>query len=186
MQPEHLNMNPTSNPVSLRAINGLNARFWAKQARLTARRIADPVCFDTAKRDMDSEAIRVTIRERKSLDQALADAEETVKAARKIVVAAGRERWKSVCRSGGLARKTDALQMLIQQLVRETSGMSRRDLLYRLKREEGHGIITAIDGKEIKFLTSNGKSKSAPVSGLKDRLHRAKKGNRFALATSRE
>jgi hypothetical protein len=175
MRSEHHKMNPSSNPMSLRAINALNARFWAKQTRLTERRIADPMSYDAAKRDIDSEAIRVTIRERKSLDQALADAEETVKAVRKIIVAAERERRKSICRSGGLARKTDALQILIQQLVRETPGMGRRDLWYQLKREQGRDIITAIDEKEIKFLTSNGKSKSAPVSGLKDRLHSAKR-----------
>jgi hypothetical protein len=97
--------------------------------------------YDAAKRDIDSEAFRMTIRERKSLDQALADAEETVKAVRKIVVAAERERRKSICCSGGLARKTDALQILIQQLVRETPGMSRRDLWYQLKREQGRGTI---------------------------------------------
>jgi hypothetical protein len=190
MQSERRKMNPSNNPMTLGAFNVWNERFWAKQARLTERRIGDPMSYEAAKRDMDSEAIRVAIRERKSLDQALADAEETVKAvrkaARKIVITAERELRRSICRSGGLARKTDALQLLIQRCVRETPETNQRGLLHQLKREQGGGTITAIDEKEIQFRTSKGKLKSAPVSGLKDRLHRAKKGNRFALATSRE
>jgi hypothetical protein len=168
-------MNPGNDPLTLRTINAWNEQFWSKQALLTEQRIADPMLYDVATRDMDSEAIRVTIRERKSLDQALADAEETVKTVSIIVVAAETERRRIICRSGGLARKADTLQILIQQLVRETPGMSRRELWFQLKREQGRGTIMAIDGKEIEFLTSNGKSKSATVSGLKDRLHRAKR-----------
>jgi hypothetical protein len=186
MQAEHPTMKPDNNPISLRAINRLNVQFWARQARLTEDRIADPLFYDAAKRDMDSEAIRVNFRERKSLDQALAEAEETVKAVRKTVVAAERERRKSVCRSGGLARKADRLQLLIEQLVREAPEMTQRGLLHQLKREQGRGIITAMDEKEIQFRTSKNKLKSAPISGLKDRLHRAKSKNRFALATLRE
>jgi hypothetical protein len=183
-------MNPSYNPMTLGAINAWNEKFWAKQARLTERRIGDPISYDAAKRDMNSEAIRVAIRERKSLDQALADAEETVKevgkAVRKRVITAERERRKRVCRSGGLARKTDALQLLIQRCVGETPETNQRGLLHQLKREQGGGTITAIDEKEIQFRTSKGKLKSAPISGLKDRLHRAKNENRFALATLRE
>jgi hypothetical protein len=67
-------MNPSNNLMTLGAINAWNEKFWAKQARLTERRIGDPMSYDAAKRDMDSEAVRVTIRERKSLDQALATA----------------------------------------------------------------------------------------------------------------
>ena len=135
---------------------------------------------------MDSEAIRVAFRERKSLDEALADAEVTIRAVRKVVVAAERQRAKSICRSGGLARKSDALQILIEQLVQDTAEISQRDLLHQLKREQGQGTITTIDGKEIQFRTFKGKLKSAPISGLKDRLHRAKNKNRFALTSLRE
>jgi hypothetical protein len=179
MQPKLYKMNASDNPMSLKAINARNEQFWAKQARLTENRIADPMSYAAAKRDMDSEAIRVAIRERKSLEQALSDAHETVQETAKLVwrtvVHAERERRRGISRSGGLAPKTDALQRLIQQLVRETPGMSRLDLWYRLKDQKGRGTIMAIDRKEIKFLTSAGELKSAPVSGLKDRLHRAKR-----------
>jgi len=179
-------MKPENNPQSLIEINRLNAQFWARQTRLTARRIADPMSFDIAKRDMDSEAIRVTLRERKSLDQALADAEKIVSAVRKTVVATERDRGKSVCRSGGLARKSDRLQLLIEQLVREAPEMTQRELLHQLKRKISLGTIVAIEEHWVQFRVSKNKLKSAPISGLKDRLHRAKRKNRFALATLRE
>jgi hypothetical protein len=160
-------------------MNAWNKRFWAKQARLTRQRITDPICYAAAKRDMDSEAIRVAIRERKSLEQALSDAQETVREAEKLVrrnvINAERERRRNISRSGGLAPKPDPLQILIQQLVREMPTINRRGLWFRLKDELGRGIIVAIDRKEIRFLTPRCGLKTAPVSGLKDRLHRAKR-----------
>jgi hypothetical protein len=164
-------MNASISLITLGAINARNELFWAKQSRLTKQRIANRLCYDAAKRDMNSEAIRVAFRERKSLDQALSDADITVKRVRRSVARAERERRRSISRIGGLSPKTDALQILIQRLVREMPGMSRRDLWHRLKDELGNGTISVIDGKEIKFLTASVKIRSC--TGLKDRLHRA-------------
>jgi len=124
--------------------------------------------------DMHSEAVRVSIRERKSLDQALADAEQERNILWQNPVPAEKARMRSLSRMGGSAPKTDGLQVLIQTCVRKERGISQRLLWHQLKKHLGLGIIRAIDNHKIEFLDHNGKLKTAPVSGLKDRLSRAK------------
>src|SRR5580765_1093027 len=63
--------------LMLRKINRLNKRFWSKQSKLTSQRISDPMLYALATRDMHSEAIRVAFIEQQSLDQAVADAEQS-------------------------------------------------------------------------------------------------------------
>jgi len=124
---------------------------------------------------MRSEAIRVAFRNQKSLDQALADAEQSAIIVQRNPEDAERVRRRSMSRKGGSVPKTDALQMLIQVCVREAPEINRRKLWHRLRQELGRGTITAIDAQRIEFRTSNGKFKISPVSGLKDRLSRAKR-----------
>jgi hypothetical protein len=165
---------PGNGPASLRNINEQNNAFWSDQSELTVQRISDPALYALAAYDMCSEAIRVRFREQKSLDRALEDAEEARKILQPIFAQAEEARRQSLSQKGGRALKTDALQVLIQNCAREAPDISQRELWHQLKKHLGLGVIRAIDDQTIEFLAHNGKLKTAPVSGLKDRLSRAK------------
>ena len=154
-------------------LNERNARIWAEQKILLEQRISDPVLYDLAKRDMDFEAARgVPIKQQKTIEQALADAAH----ARSTVRA-------ELSRKGGMAPKSDALQELILEIVRTDPNISEKELLAMLEGEAGAGVVTSIDepfeslGGDtpcIHFVEDDGRSKTASVPGLKDRLSRAK------------
>lgn len=78
-------------------------------------------------------------------------------------------------RKGGRAKKTDALSQLIQSIVERNPRITVAQLAEQLKAQQGLGIIADIDGTTITFDRANGSLKEASVSGLKDRLSRAKK-----------
>jgi hypothetical protein len=136
--------------------------------------MADRVLFDTATRRMDSEADRsVSIRARKSLEQTLADVEND----RRIF-------HNEFSRKGGRARKSDALQRVIEEIVRENPIITQNELLHTLGRKEGDGVVISIDSesavldgdrRNIRFHDHEGRLKTASVGGLKDRLSRAKR-----------
>ena len=86
-------------------------------------------------------------------------------------------------RRGGTSRKTDALQELIVTIVREKPGITEAELLEKLKSMSHGAIIDDIDeasepegeNEPRIYFHRDGRSKSAPISGLKDRLSRARK-----------
>lgn len=167
-------ISPGSASAALHKINRRNKQFWSKQSKLTVQRISDPTLYALAARDMLSEAIRVGFREQKSLDQALADAEQSQNILLESLPHA-EEPWRRIAsRKGGRALKTDALQVLIETCVRERPDITQRQLWHRLNKHLGLGVIRAIDSQKIEFSARNGEPKTAPVSGLKDRLSRAK------------
>ena len=163
----------TMTTATAATLNERNARFWAEQKILLEQRISDPGLYDLAKRDMDFEAARgVPVKQLKTLEQALADA------------AYGKAMFHSqLSIKGGRAPKSDSLQELIQNCAHENPKISQRELWHRLKKEIGKGIIVSIDAespcedgsvRKIHFMSSDGKVKTALVSGLKNRLSRAK------------
>jgi hypothetical protein len=165
----HLSMTTTT-PMTL---NERHARFWADQKILLEQRISDPGLYHLAKRDMDFEASRgVPLKQQKTLEQALADAAQS----RAIF-----HLWLSL--KGGRAPKSDSLQELIQRFVHEEPKINRQRLWHRLRAEIGKGIVVSIDAespsgegsvRRIHFISRDGKVKTARVSGLKNRLSRAK------------
>jgi hypothetical protein len=126
-------------------------------------------------KDLSSESERmVAFGSRKSYEQGLADADYS----RGVF-------WEDFSRRGGKVAKTDALQSWIMEAVRAERGISTHELLLKIKKlaNLGHSIFARV-GRESGFSESdsdhiyfdnNGKPKTAPVSGLKDRLSRAKK-----------
>jgi hypothetical protein len=85
-------------------------------------------------------------------------------------------------RKGGLASKTDSLQKIIMKFVLENPNMTQRKLLSSLKKQEflelsfdNKSNVLAGDGVMIRWSSEDGRKDCAPVSGLKDRLSRAKK-----------
>jgi hypothetical protein len=87
----------------------------------------------------------------------------------------GGRRTSSGTRRGGAARKTDALQALIIELVRKTRSLTTPELLDRLRERQRGGVVDDIEDDTIAFYGHDNHPKTAPISGLKDRLSRARK-----------
>jgi hypothetical protein len=140
--------------------------------------MSDEVILQIATDDVRSEAARrVPLGPQKLFEQALADAENTKKFVQ-----------RDFSRKGGRARKSDELQDLIEEIVLAKPNINTHRLLLELKGERGVGRVS-IDGvsdclrngrREIHFEDCKGTPKAAPVSGLKDRLSRAKAKNKIA------
>lgn len=167
---------PRNTSAAFRNLNDQNRKFWAKQSKLTEQLITDPIVYPLALHDMRLKADRLPLKEQKSIDYALVEAAQKLKEYMllKNPSPAEKARKRHLSRKGGSASKTDALQMLIHACVRQSPAISQRELLHYLKTYLGCGILRVIDNGKIEFLNYNGKLKTAPVSGLKDRLSRAK------------
>ena len=132
-------------------------------------RIADTVVLASALNDLSAqELLRKTIGFQKSLEVALADADERVY---------GEERRfkkfrTAMAKKGGAAAKADPLHMDILRIVRGSPNITEPELRNQLKMMFGRDFDN--ENKAIDF-SAKGKEKSAPLSGLKDRLFRAKK-----------
>ena len=162
-------------PVTPADINQRNQQFWSEQSGLLSSRIQDEPLYKIAMQDISEQtSMRVPPRWLKSLEQALAHADHS----RTILTHA-------FARKGGKAAKADALQRLIIEIARAEPNINTRQLLGKIRTmaKGGNSIISRVGPKpdapddqnqQIHFENS-GESKSAPVSGLKDRLSRAKR-----------
>ena len=160
--------------LTTKDLNEQNRRFWQIQSDLLEKRMSDELLFDIATMDMRSETHRqIPIYSQKTLEQALADAEKVKNAFQ-----------SDFSRKGGSAHRCDALQSLIETIVVENPKITQGQLLRELRRDRAVGIVTSIDeesdtladeAKEINFVNEDGTPKTASVSGLKDRLSRAKR-----------
>jgi hypothetical protein len=87
-------------------------------------------------------------------------------------------------RKGGRSQKTDVLQRIIIEIVRKRPRITAAQLQHILTREYYPHVIEDVDEESIHFTqpdgTKAGKSKEAPISGLKDRLSRAKRTLKIA------
>jgi hypothetical protein len=169
--------NPKGNPAArqeaiLRALNIRHRRFWRRQSAIALKRLSDPALFKLAFRDMRSEEQRgIPVKHRKSLELALEDASTiSLEVAKDTFVLAHRE----FSRKGGLARAPSPLQNLIENIVRQAPKLDRNGLMLRLKQESGEGVIASVDRTFISYFAHDGSVRTSRVSGLKDRLSRAK------------
>src|SRR6202451_1167090 len=161
--------------LRLANINLQNQQFWLEQSELLSRRIQDTTLRDIAMADLSAEAaMMVPVRNRKSLEQALSHAEKSLGIFQ-----------RNFSRKGGKAAKIDGLQRVILEIVRATPDINTQRLLQKLRKmaNEGHPVVLKVDQKrellddqteQIHF-KNGGMDKTSPVSGLKDRLSRAKK-----------
>jgi hypothetical protein len=139
-------------------------RFWANQADLLRQRITNDIVRQIALDFLrEQELMEVPMRSRWSLEKALENAETS-----------GKRFAAEWSRKGGKANKSDALQLLIEDIVKQRPATSARELEDELRRRERVEPIDEIADGQISF-TDNGHLKDAPLSGLKDRLSRAKK-----------
>lgn len=108
---------------------------------------------------------RLPIRWQVSIYEALRDAE-----------IAKRRFLAEQSRRAGSAEKTDALQTFIIEAVRANSSITVVQLLDKLRQaQQPGGLIEDIDDEAIFFVDAKGRLKTARVTGLKDRLSRARK-----------
>lgn len=101
----------------------------------------------------------------------------------RIAKATQKKLLKERARNAGSAQKPDGLQMLIEKMVLRNPDLSVKDLDTILRSDDYAssygGIILSINDHVIEFKNGESKKgktfiKSAKVSGLKDRLSRAK------------
>jgi hypothetical protein len=155
-------------------VNRLNREFWLKESERRDKRMSDELLRKRAEKDMRSESARgVPIKLQKTLEQALTDAEGSKNAFQ-----------SDFSHKGGCAPRCDALQSLIKEIVDKNSKITPGQLLRELRRVQGAGTISSIEEESdakadeprmIHFVEDDETPKRTPISGLKDRLYRAKR-----------
>lgn len=74
----------------------------------------------------------------------------------------------------GKELRADSLQTIITDELKTAPFIARSELIDKIASYKSEGVIDDIDEEDI-FFSNKGKSDSAPISGIKDRLYRAKK-----------
>jgi hypothetical protein len=149
----------------LSAMNRDNEEFWKRESALFKERFEDPLIRQLALQLIDHERLRrVPVYHRMTLESAT-----------RYVADARKSCLSEQAKVGGRSRKMDALQLLILEIVTKRPTISLKELEQRLHEHAGvRDRIICIEDGEILF-TDRNREKSASVSGLKDRLTRAKK-----------
>jgi hypothetical protein len=155
----------TVNPA-IAALNRRNKDFWRDEKQQMERRMADDAVRESALDVMRSELRRrMPMYFQTPIELALADAERA------------KHRFSSQqARTAGKVGKADKLSEMIGEIVQRRPAITEPELLESLRAQQGEGTIQDIDENAIWFTTRDGRSKSAAISGLKDRLSRAKRG----------
>ena len=157
--------------TSAAELNLANTAFWQRETARAERRLQDPDLVKLAWANLQEEAARhIPIGHQKSFEMALQDAEGLLD---HPILRRRIQRDFSI--RGGKARKPDALQRLISEIVRARPTITEPQLRRALEAAEGRReVVQEIADGEIWFLSENGKDAHAPLSGLKDRLSRTK------------
>jgi hypothetical protein len=156
-------------------INERNREFWSKQSALMEQRLGDPDILTAALRDIEYEALRLPVHYQKSFEEALEIAEH---AQVRFQRQAAKTFQITFSKKGGAAPKPDALQNLILEIARRNPHITQTELLAELQNRTPGSVVIDIDYNfgSIEFNNKNvQRSKFAAISGLKDRLSRAKK-----------
>jgi hypothetical protein len=153
----------------------MNWKLWRKEGVLMQKRLDNPAICLIAFHDISTdEAETRLIGSRKTYEKALASAEAADAISR-----------RSFGCQGGKVAKTNSLQDLISKIVRSKPQISERNLV-KILREMANRESSVIDGVDCNadllvgehlkiHFTDRGVEKTALISGLKDRLYRAKK-----------
>ena len=143
-------------------INKRHEMFYAERHANTLRRIQDPVLYRAACDEMISESKIRPLYERAPLEFHLERAEQR----RRFFMGSNGKK-------GG--KRKDALQVLIERHVVKNPAVDQTGLLHFIRRQAGNGTIQDVSDDTIIFVNSAYQLRDAKVSGLKDRLSRAKR-----------
>jgi hypothetical protein len=171
-------------------------KFWSRWIAFQASRKGIPISAITpgiaenirlASINLDTDSIQLTPLEKILRLSAIGDTDRAGRMLRDLILSesyvlaaqdeatTGRRRQKQIASK----RRPDALQELIISLVQKTPSISVKNLLKALKSMDGElsdaEVIEEITDDEIYFIENGKGGNIAPISGLKDRLTRAKK-----------
>jgi hypothetical protein len=154
--------------AKLKLINEQNRAFYHTQSEKLLSQL-NATTIQIAKQQRQSEASRGIPINFWSFDRAIDDA------SRALTVVKIEQAKKA-----GKNKKTDSLQKLILDIVRAYPQVTVSQLRARLESNKGKGIVDDMDclgdsNPLISFEGLRGRVKDAPLSGLKDRLTRARK-----------
>jgi hypothetical protein len=145
-------------------INERNEAFWKCEVIHMKQRITDDAVCKAAMISMEAEAARLPLYWRTTFEAVLRDA-----------AGAKRHFLSHMGRDGRDARKPDVLQQQIIELVRRNPTLTERQLRDHLETNSRVPPIVDINDETISFTNPDGELREAKLSGLKDRLSRAKK-----------
>jgi hypothetical protein len=170
----HRDINRAMTKITPGDVNRINAEFWEVESKKLEERMKDPVLREAAFARLRSETMRgVCVKKQMTLDGALAAEEQTaLKSADHIEARVVSRR----ARRAGSSEKVDALQSFINSVVEKRPKITGPELLDKIRAEVGTGgPIVDLDETSIWFVGAHDQSRSATISGLKDRLSRAKR-----------
>lgn len=151
-----------------KSINSLNRAFWADQRSVIDAFLQDDIIRAQALAELDDEEVRrVPLLHRRTLEACLYAIAKPVAATREKVV---RERAVKAAQ----APRTDSLQKVIAAYVEIHHDAGWKEVLRFLEGEKGKRVVAEITDDAIWFETGSGRKKSATISGLKDRVRRAR------------
>jgi hypothetical protein len=161
-------LNSADQVAQLKKINERNAAFYSR-LRKTEEQLSEEVrqfVFNQLKLEV---AKGIPLYSRSSFYGVISDLEKASAVAR-----------IESARVAGKSKKTDRLQEVILQIVQDSSQITVSKLLAKLTGMQGQGVIEDVDDLSdsnpmISFKGSREEGCSAPISGLKDRLTRARK-----------
>jgi hypothetical protein len=152
-------------PRKIRTLQDLNQRnqeVWFERSRLMAVHLSD---IDVA---------RVAFKDVISMQYLPLEFQKTYEQSVEFAAYARDCFRTGFAREAGRAAKADALQELILESVLKNPRLTEKELLRIFHENKSGSIIWDID-EQFVYFKSKGKDKQASISGLKDRLARAKK-----------
>jgi len=148
----------------LRRMNEHNREFWGRENPLLSTRISDNALCEITMMMLSDEQARLPVYYQNSVSELARKAEQFQKIA-----------LTHRAKKAGRKKKTDSLQCLIEAIICRRPHVTASELKEMLTRDRYPNVITDIEGCCIYFQTKKGTEKSAKISGLKDRLFRAKR-----------
>lgn len=154
----------------LAATNHANKLFWEHESGLALQRARDPATLETAVSILASEERRgIATHDQLTVEAALESADSAKGRFRPALIS-------EIASKAGRASKGDGLTKIILSMVKRDPDLALPALLDRLAAMQGPGLeIEEINDTTITLSTRNDGIKEVPISGLKDRLSRAKR-----------
>ena len=163
----------SAQPITPAEINRRNSEFWGKETPETMRLLQMDGWLEGAMAELEEDAERpLSLAQHRGLEKAVRDFNRRLLLYQPLIARGIRSEQARVA---GSAKKTDRLQEWIVSLMRSDSTLTVPRLRRLLESEPEDGFIQEITDKEIWFTNWHDRTRRAAISGLKDRISRAKK-----------